>query len=283
MSLEYVIYCDESSAKGRHFSNFYGGVLVRSTDLERVLSRLAAKKLELNFFGEVKWQKVSAGPYLQKYIALIDEVFDLMGQGLIKVRIMFTQNIHVPRGLSQSHIEEQYFILYYQFLKHAFGLPFSNETGQPVRLRLNLDQLPENKERANRFKGYLCALAESRAFRDAKLRLTRDAIADVVSHDHDPLQVLDVILGAIHFRLNDLHLEKPTGKKRRGKKTRAKEALYKHINDRIQRLHPRLFNIGASTGLAGDVRNKWLYPYSHWLFLPKRRITLVGKGKQRNR
>jgi len=27
MSLEYVIYTDESEKKGRHFSNFYGGVL----------------------------------------------------------------------------------------------------------------------------------------------------------------------------------------------------------------------------------------------------------------
>jgi hypothetical protein len=282
VAIEYIIYCDESASKGKYFSNFYGGILVRSTDLEYVRMRLQAKKAALNLKDEVKWQKVSHA-YQKKYVALVDEVFDLLAADRIKIRVMFTQNMHVPTGLSQTHIEDQYFILYYQFLKHAFGLPHSNADGNPIRVRLNLDQLPENRERANRFKSYLCGLSTNRDFERARIEFDRDNIADVVSHDHDILQVLDVILGAIQFRLNDKHLEKPEGKKRRGKRTLAKQKLYKHINRRIQGIHHRQFNVGTSTSDDGDPSNRWKHPYRHWLFRPKRRQTIVGRGKPRNR
>jgi hypothetical protein len=279
---EYIIYCDESASKGTFYSNFYGGLLVRSRDLERVRSRIRGKKLELNLFDEVKWQKVSHA-YVGKYITLVDEVFDLLAEDLIKIRIMFTQNTRVPLGLSRSHVEDQFFILYYMFLKHAFGLQHSNDGDVPIRVRLNLDQLPENKDGARRFKEYLCDLSTNREFERARIRIDRDNVANIVSHDHDLLQVLDVVLGAMQFRLNDWHLEKPPGKKRRSKRTRAKERLYKHINDRIQGIHDRLFNIGTTTSDDGDPVNRWTQPYRHWLFTPKRHVKLVGKGKQRNR
>lgn len=110
---------------------------------------------------------------------------------------MFTQNMQAPIGLSRSHVEDQYFILYYMFLKHAFGLQYSNDGAELVRIGLNLEQLPENKDRASRFKDHLCKLSTSPDFVRARIRIDRDNIADVVSHDHDLLQVLDIILGAM--------------------------------------------------------------------------------------
>lgn len=282
MATEYIIYCDESSSKGAFFSNFYGGLLVRSSDLEHVRDRIRAKKAALNLLKEVKWQKVTHA-YAGKYIELVDEVFDLVAENLIKIRIMFTQNARVPLGLTRLHLEDQFFILYYMFLKHAFGLQHSNDGHEPVRIRLNLDQLPENKERAARFKDHVCKLSRNRDFERARVRIDRDNIADVVSHDHELLQVLDIILGAMQFRLNDWHLEKPPGKKRRAKRTRAKEKLYDHINDRIQGVHHRQFNIGTTTSDDGDPVNRWRHPYRHWLFTSKRHVKLVGVGKKRNK
>jgi len=58
MSKEYIIYCDESADKGKFYSNFYGGVIVSSKDVEYVNKVLSDKALELGFKGEVKWQKV---------------------------------------------------------------------------------------------------------------------------------------------------------------------------------------------------------------------------------
>jgi hypothetical protein len=58
---------------------------------------------------------------------------------------------------------------------------------------------------------------------------------------------------------------------RRGKRTIAKERLYKHINKKICEIRPR-FNVGITTGLDGDTRNKLLHPYRHWLFIPNHRL-----------
>jgi len=60
--------------------------------------------------------------------------------------------------------------------------------------------------------------------------IPEDQIAEVKSHNHVLLQCVDIVLGAIQFRLNDLHKVTPEGKWRRGKRTIAKEKLYKMIN-----------------------------------------------------
>jgi hypothetical protein len=67
------------------------------------------------------------------------------------------------------------------------------------------------------------------------------------------------------FRLNDKHKEVPPGQKRRGKRTVAKEKLYKTILKEIRRIKPG-FNIGISTGMPPEQR--WMAPYRHWRFVP---------------
>ena len=71
----------------------------------------------------------------------------------------------------------------------------------------------------------------------------------------------------MQFRLNDKHKEKPPGKSQRGKRTIAKERLYKHINARVREVYPN-FNIGVSTSVNGELSNRWEHPYRHWLFVP---------------
>jgi hypothetical protein len=97
--------------------------------------------------------------------------------------------------------------------------------------------------------------------------MQKDNLVEVDSHEHILLQCLDVVLGAMQFRLNDGHKEKIPGERRRGKKTVAKEKLYKHINAHIQDIYPQ-FNIGITTGHKMDKANRWKHPYRHWLFTP---------------
>src|SRR2546423_15119414 len=115
---EYLIFCDESDAWGAYFSNFYGGVIVGSSQYHRVTKRHNAAKHRLNLFGELKWSKVS-GQYLSKYQQFIKLFFEDVRKGHVKVRIMFRQNAHLPRGLSDDQVDSTFFILYYQFIKHA--------------------------------------------------------------------------------------------------------------------------------------------------------------------
>lgn len=266
MARELVIYTDESDKSGKYYANFYGGVALWSYHLAEVRSRLEAIKHAHNLFGELKWQKVT-GPYLEKYRAFVDEFFDLIAEGKARVRIMFTQNYRAPASLDAYQREHAYHILYYQFIKHAFGLEHASDRGNQLVVRLYLDRLPDTHEKNSRFKGYLHALENSPSFRSALIRLPEDQMAEVASHEHVALQALDVVLGAMQFRLNDKHLEMPPGASRRGKKTIAKEKLYKHINARIRELYPN-FNIGVTTSQHGERSNRWHHPYRHWCFTP---------------
>jgi len=281
MSKEYIIYCDESEDKGTHFSNFYGGALVTSDHIMTVTASLRACKAEQNLHKETKWTRITAN-YESKYIALIDCFFDHVKADRVKIRIMFTQNTVVARGLTRKHVDEKYFILYYMFIKHAFGLHCSPVIPGGVRLRVYPDQIPDTRERVEQFRGFIAGLARSPAFGHRRIAIARDDIADVDSKEHEILQCLDIVLGAMHFRLNDKHLEKTARNgTRRGSRTKAKERVYRHILTRIQDIYPN-FNIGRSTGQPDD-DCRWTHPYRHWLFTPARRVVIPGSKRAKRR
>lgn len=265
--MEYRIYCDESVNKGKYFSNFYGGVLVSSKNQRSAEAAITKVCKEHHLNDEIKWNKVTAN-YLEKYKALINVFFDLMEEDLVKVRIMFTQNANRPLNLNSRQLKDEYFILYYQFFKHAFGLAHSNPTDKIVHVRAYFDVLPDKLEKRQQFKEYIKGLQSTREFQLARIKFRKADITEVDSKNHRLLQCLDVVLGSMAFRLNDGHRVKPDGAKNRGKRTIAKEKLYKHINQRIRRIYPN-FNIGSSTGIQSDIAQRWHHPYRHWLFIPK--------------
>ena len=78
-------------------------------------------------------------------------------------------------------------------------------------------------------------------------------------------------------RVNDHHKDKPRGAKRRGKRTVAKEKVYKHISRRIRQIKPH-FNIGISTGTI-ELLDRFTDPYRHWLFVPNDHVYTGGSKK----
>ena len=130
-----------------------------------------------------------------------------------------------------------------------------------------MDQMPTSREETAKFKAFLEALSRNPEMRRANVNFDKQQIAEVDSKDHDLLQCLDVVLGAMTFRLNNQHLVKPAGQTRRGKRTVAKENLYKHISSRVRIIYPN-FNIGESTGTQGELANRWRHPYRHWKMVP---------------
>jgi hypothetical protein len=265
MPREYVIYTDESVKTGPFFGNFYGGVLLRSSDVDHVNATLRVAATRAGFDGEVKWQKVTS-QYLDRYSALMGTFFDLIRDRRLKVRIMFTQTRNVAVDLQAYHRNHAYHLLYFQFLKHAFGLRYCNPGGRPIRLRLYMDQLPDTADKNALLIAFLAGLADSVEFKESQILVPRDQIAEVDSRKHIVLQCLDVVLGAMQFRLNDLHKAKPTGSRRRAKRTVAKHALYRFISRRIREIQPG-FNIGVSTA-APTLVDRFKQPYRHWLFVP---------------
>jgi hypothetical protein len=80
---------------------------------------------------------------------------------------MFTRNAIQAQNLEQRHVDEKYFVLYYQFIKHAFGLIYSPPQPQGVDLRIYPDKLPDMAEQILRFKSFLVGLSVNPDFRRA--------------------------------------------------------------------------------------------------------------------
>lgn len=87
--MRYILYCDESSDKGRYYSNFYGGCLLRASDRQAIEAELLSVKLEGALLGEAKWTKISEYNELS-YIKFVDAIFDFVESGQLKIRLMFT-------------------------------------------------------------------------------------------------------------------------------------------------------------------------------------------------
>ncbi|UCG44507.1 MAG: DUF3800 domain-containing protein [candidate division WOR-3 bacterium] len=276
---EYIIFCDESAKEGKYYCNFYGGALVGGSQHKAVSGRLAALKDGLHLYGEVKWEKVTE-QYLEKYNALVTAFFKEVSAGRVKVRIMFRQKAQRPRGLSKDDLELQYLKLYYQFIKWAFGLHLIPRRKGGSRLRLYFDRIPDTREKVAQFKAFLLSLQKSTQFRQAGISIAPEDITEIRSSDHVLAQCVDVVLGAMQFRLNDWHKQKLPGQRVRGKRTRAKEKLYKAMLEDIRKLLPG-FNIGTTTGRRGDERARWNQPYRHWCFHPKDTVFDASLAKPR--
>lgn len=279
MKKQYLIYADESHRNGKYFSNFYGGALLNYTELEKINNKLNAKKEELGLYQEVKWTKVTE-QYLDKYLKLIDYFFKFVKSNKIKIRIMFRQNAQVPQNLTREQEEKEYFLLYYQFIKHAFGIDYCNlGKKSQVTLKLYFDKLPDTKKKNKEFKGHIYALNDF--FCINNVHIYNEDIAEVDSKNHVILQCMDIILGAMNFKLNNMNKEKMSNSNRRGKRTIAKEKLYKNILRNIRLIYPG-FNVGISTSARGDLTNHWKDPYRHWRFISKDSVfdsSLTKKAK----
>ena len=180
---------------------------------------------------------------------------------------MFQDNASIPQRNPGADRDEPYYKLYYQFLKHAFGFQYMPELPEGTRLRLFLDQLPHTQEKAAQFKGYIAALPNNAKLRAKKLKLDQSHITEIDSKEYVLLQCVDIILGAMAFRFNEKNLVKPEGKRTRGKRTIAKEKLYKVILKEIRTLKPH-FHPKLSTASEPRYEGRWSMPYRHWLFEP---------------
>jgi len=279
--MRYLIYCDESDDKGSFYSNFYGGAVLLERKREAIEARLNAAKGEGYNDKEFKWTNI--GPHTEdRYIAFVREIFALVGEDYLKLRIMFTQNINQTKGLVDHDQENEFFILYYHFLKHAFGLQHANESyPDQAIVSVYLDAVPDTKAKFDNFKNFLSGLSNYPPFFNSRIVIPKPGIAAVDSRAHVILQAVDVVLGAIQFRLNEKHLIKPDGARIRGKRTRSKERVYKEINRLIRDTYPH-FNIGISTGEV-DPTDRWTHRYAHWLFKPTGSVQDLSRGKKKRR
>ncbi len=261
---EYWIFSDESIQDGPLFSNFFGGAIVPASSHSEIENRLRIRKAEIGFLKELKWQRVSP-MWLDGYKVFVTAFFDEVRAGNVKVRIMFCDNKHKNPQPTRDEKRDAYFKLYYQFIKHAFGLAHVPFQENGTRLRLFFDQFPDTRLQAEFFKSFIARLPSNPQLKSTKLKISPDHITEIDSKEHVLLQAIDLITGAMAFRLNDKHRAKPAGARIRGKRTIAKESLYRHILHEARTLKPSL-NPKISTACEPFPEGRWSMPYRHWSF-----------------
>lgn len=262
----FLVYLDESDKDGPYYSNFYGGIILDSDLLNEFNCRIGEVLSHTAINGEeIKWQNVNAFT-IEPYMRVVDELFAILSENKAKIRIFFRHNRHKPIGLSGEDKRYEYTKLYYQFIKHAFGFTEAPKDGDN-RLRLFIDEMPIPNEQRKKFLGFLYGLKDNPTFKRRNVQIVQNGIAEVDSKQHLPLQVMDLVLGSICFRLNNKHKIKNAVTGKRPKRTICKEKLYKYIRQKICILTSRQFNIGDSTGIQCNA-DKWDMPYMHWCFVP---------------
>ena len=122
--------------------------------------------------------------------------------------------------------EERYFKLYYQFIKHSFGFRTPASVTGEYHAAFLLDELPDHSEQADAFKRFLQSLPTTKDFEGSGLHIDEQDIGEVDSQDHVILQCVDIVLGAMFFRMNKLNEAKDPTTGKRGKRTKAKENLW---------------------------------------------------------
>lgn len=273
----YYIWTDESDSTGKYYANFYGGILIRSEHYEEVLQRLSAIVKEVGLeTEEIKWQKVNEYTE-ERYKRIIDVLFELLGEGKAKMRIFFRHRQFEPVGLNNEQRRKEYPKLYYQFIKNDFGLVFSNPKGKSIRVRLLIDDMPLKGPDRDEFLKAIYHLNELISFQKANIHINDGDVAEVNSKKHLPLQVMDVVLGSMCFRLNDKHKERGIDGKR-AKRNIVKERIYKYIRTKIWQLYPG-FNIGITTPITKQ-SDLWERPYLHWNFVPRNYTKNEGMTKR---
>ena len=179
--------------------------------------------------------------------------------------------------LTPEERKADYQMLYYQFIKFAFGLPYASEN-ELDSMTLYLDEIPLRQIERDEFISHIRDLANDPILKKKGLHIAEDGIVEVNSKQHLPLQFMDVILGAICFKLNEKDKLKVEGENKIGKRTLLKLKLYKHISMRIRELYPN-FNIGVTTPIRIP-SDSWTQVYRHWSFIPKYHIRDTTRTKR---
>jgi hypothetical protein len=264
----YILYCDEAynAQPALRYHHYYGGLLIGEGFVSRLEQQLLNLASLAGLAGEIKWGKVD-GKSRGAYEAFMSGFFDELAQGYFKVRVLFLDRYLKPEYSVKKSKQEQFFTLYYLFVTRAFGwkeAPFA--TDESVSLRFLFDQLPHKREAREKFREFLSNIPRTKRFGHLKLLIPKDGIAEVDSRRHRIAQGIDVLIGALGYRMNRLHrILTPSG--RRGKRTIAKDGVSNAIRTRLRDFGVK--NIGITTGTYGKPLALWNDPIRLWRLEPK--------------
>lgn len=201
----YRVYCDESNTDGRKAYPIYGAILVALDDIREVQRELTDWRHREDMHGELKWEKVRGGLRLKKYKSFVDLLFSLARhRRLIHFKaIILDRRAPEYHKYSKGNDELGFYKFYYHWLLRYFvKFPLRDRCA----LRVIIDERNLPADTGDPYATLKYALNNG-------IRKEFGTKHDVVSHVHplkshevDLLQAVDVLMGAVGFHNQDLHL-----------------------------------------------------------------------------
>lgn len=277
MTKLYEIYADEAWTHGGQPLNrywcFHGGIFGTQESLDRLDTSLLGVVKKHGVCGEVKWSNLNAGNYTC-YVEWVDCLIDNIQNNDIKYRQLFLDRsyVWVPKHGEEPLREiDVQFKIYYQFLKHAFGIKYipADEGGQGIKLFIRLDNhsSQKNKDQLVRFAEIL-----------PRTLARPDLSISVTFHNSSKarrLQICDLIMGAAGSYGNKMHKKRAPGKRGMTPKQKLRLSLCKHVYDSLRNLDAdargsKAFSWFETTGHEGALSNRYHHKMRIWKFIPKR-------------
>ncbi len=274
MPKTYEIYADEAWTHGAVPRNrywcFLGGIFGPESQISKLETDLKEIKKAAGHKLEIKWANVStfSTPF---YTALLDKFFEHISASDIKYRQLFLDRKYIriqPPGEARlTDLDVQYKV-YYQFLKHHFGLeylPLAKTTFDRVFIRLDAHSSVDHTTSLRTFTEKLPVLLN-------RTDLQFD-VSFVDSKKHLSLQVCDVIMGAAGSYGNKMHLRREEGRKRMTEKQKCRVKICKYIYEKLKAIDKAdrgsgAFNWFESTGIGSNPANKLTNKIRIWKFIP---------------
>lgn len=253
------IYLDESIERGPKCSWFFGGLLVQAKHHAAVVQRLTLAKERCGITGELKWTNVT-WQFSERYIEFLREVFRLMDEGLVRIRIKFTPNRNLPQNLAPYYASNGYSLLYYTFIRGGFGLSHGSFDFSDTRVSLRFDELPNGRKKREAFWEYLTKMQIDNVH-GHNVFIDRNQISELRSREHIVLQALDLMLGYQACHLNGGLLVRPEEKTRLWARTQVGRFISKELEKRFPRFDP-------ARPTVFKPEEYWSTPYNHWPFRP---------------
>jgi len=266
----YEIWADEAWTHGGELNRywcFFGGVMGPQPDVERLETELSKVKAAYGLKGEVKWSNVG-GRNLKAYRAFVDCFIHLLQNTDLRFRQVFLDRSFVrvnELGVVEAKEDlDLQFLIYYQFLKHAFGLrhlpPAPPGDTNRILARLDDHSSQKHKTALESFVKGLDPPIEVR-FRDSAKSCR--------------LQICDLLIGAAGSHGNKMHKRRQPGQRGMTDRQQPRYELAKYIYGKLRAVDAAergsaAFNWFESTGIDGDLANRYRYKLRIWKFIPSR-------------
>ncbi|HCK0217268.1 TPA: DUF3800 domain-containing protein [Klebsiella oxytoca] len=260
--MKYVIYADEAWTQSQplyRYHCFFGGMLSSTEEFNLFEAEVVQLKKDHNYKKEIKWSNISRQhiEFYENLLVLIERF--ICTSENTKYRQMFMDRSYRYIGESASELDSQ-FKIYYQFLKHCFGFGYINER------KTFTFKLDTHSSHAHKLK--LKTFIEGLEIQNVDIR-----VEFINSKKSVPLQVCDLLMGAAGYYGNKADWDLLPGKRRRTPNQIMKSGFGKKIYDMLRRIDSQFrgskaFNWFESTGVDGDISNRYHHKMRIWKFIP---------------